>query len=74
MKFNKGLAKGIAKISLIVLVVLAFAIFVLNFVLPSFADEDPTVTLYPVADSYVNEGWGGNDNYGSESYLSVESD
>jgi len=39
MKLNKGLAKGIAKISLIVLVVLAFAIFVLNFVLPSFATE-----------------------------------
>ncbi|MEM5773106.1 MAG: hypothetical protein QXL86_02660, partial [Candidatus Aenigmatarchaeota archaeon] len=36
---NKGLAKGIAKISLIVLVLAAFGIFVLNFVLPSFADE-----------------------------------
>ncbi|MFH8120117.1 MAG: hypothetical protein QXS37_04925, partial [Candidatus Aenigmatarchaeota archaeon] len=39
MKLNKGLAKGIAKISLIVLVLALVGFFILNFVLPSFATE-----------------------------------
>ena len=38
MKLDKGLAKGIVKISFVVLLLLVFGFFVFNFVLPAFAE------------------------------------
>lgn len=38
MKFDKGLTKGITKVSLVVLVLAAFGFFVFNFVIPVFAN------------------------------------